>query len=112
KDTHTFDGGGLHETGNSGPLPVVVHRLLESSSWVVVPIGERNDPSPLPLSSSLAIVQSYPNHWEADVVLTDGGTAHLRPITPDDADLLREFHSRLSPETIYYRFFAPYPRLS
>lgn len=64
------------------------------------------------MSSSLAVVQSYPNHWEADVVLTDGGTAHLRPITPDDADLLREFHSRLSPETIYYRFFAPYPRLS
>ena len=64
------------------------------------------------LSSSLAVVQSYPNHWEADVVLTDGGTAHLRPITPDDADLLREFHGRLSPETIYYRFFAPYPRLS
>ncbi|MDT0303663.1 bifunctional acetate--CoA ligase family protein/GNAT family N-acetyltransferase [Streptomonospora wellingtoniae] len=57
-------------------------------------------------------MQSYPNHWEADVVLTDGGTAHLRPITPDDGDLLRAFHSRLSPETIYYRFFAPYPKLS
>ncbi|GAA1783340.1 GNAT family N-acetyltransferase [Streptomonospora arabica] len=57
-------------------------------------------------------MQSYPNHWEADVVLTDGGTAHLRPITADDGDLLRAFHSRLSPETIYYRFFAPYPKLS
>jgi len=57
-------------------------------------------------------VQSYPKHWEADVVLTDGGTAHIRPITPEDATLLQEFHSRLSPETIYYRFFAPYPRLS
>ncbi|QBI55251.1 bifunctional acetate--CoA ligase family protein/GNAT family N-acetyltransferase [Streptomonospora litoralis] len=57
-------------------------------------------------------MHSYPNHWEADVVLTDGGTAHLRPITPDDADLLRAFHDRLSPETIYYRFFAPYPKLS
>ncbi|MFC4561158.1 GNAT family N-acetyltransferase [Nocardiopsis mangrovi] len=57
-------------------------------------------------------MQSYPNHWEADVVLTDGGTAHLRPISPEDADLLRDFHSRLSPETIYYRFFAPYPKLS
>ncbi|MCU0266025.1 MAG: GNAT family N-acetyltransferase, partial [Actinomycetia bacterium] len=54
----------------------------------------------------------YPAHWEADVVLRDGGTAHLRPIRPDDADRLREFHSRLSPETIYYRFFAPYPTLS
>ena len=57
-------------------------------------------------------MQSYPKHWEADVVLTDGGTAHIRPITPDDATLLQEFHSRLSPETIYYRFFAPYPKLS
>ncbi|MDA8370528.1 MAG: GNAT family N-acetyltransferase [Nocardiopsaceae bacterium] len=57
-------------------------------------------------------MQSYPNHWEADVVLTDGGTAHIRPITPDDADLLQDFHARLSPETIYYRFFAPYPKLS
>ncbi|WP_150242808.1 bifunctional acetate--CoA ligase family protein/GNAT family N-acetyltransferase [Nocardiopsis quinghaiensis] len=57
-------------------------------------------------------MQSYPNHWEADVVLTDGGTAHLRPITAEDTDLLREFHARLSPETIYYRFFAPYPKLS
>ena len=57
-------------------------------------------------------MQPYPNHWEADVVLTDGGTAHIRPITPEDGDLLRAFHARLSPETIYYRFFAPYPRLS
>ncbi|PSL00663.1 acyl-CoA synthetase (NDP forming) [Murinocardiopsis flavida] len=57
-------------------------------------------------------MQPYPSHWEADVVLTDGGTAHLRPIAPEDAELLTEFHSRLSPETIYYRFFAPYPRLS
>ncbi|NYE46452.1 acyl-CoA synthetase (NDP forming)/RimJ/RimL family protein N-acetyltransferase [Spinactinospora alkalitolerans] len=57
-------------------------------------------------------MQPYPKHWEADVVLTDGGTAHLRPITPEDGDLLQEFHSRLSPETIYYRFFAPYPKLS
>lgn len=46
------------------------------------------------------------------MVLTDGGTAHIRPIAEDDGDLLQEFHSRLSPETIYYRFFAPYPTLS
>jgi acyl-CoA synthetase (NDP forming)/RimJ/RimL family protein N-acetyltransferase len=55
---------------------------------------------------------SYPDHWEADVVLADGGTAHLRPIRPGDADLLRAFHSRLSPESIYYRFFSPRPRLT
>ncbi|GAA4628523.1 hypothetical protein GCM10023196_045220 [Actinoallomurus vinaceus] len=54
----------------------------------------------------------YPDHWEADVVLADGGTAHLRPIRPGDAELLREFYARLSPETIYYRFFSPRPRLT
>jgi acyl-CoA synthetase (NDP forming)/GNAT superfamily N-acetyltransferase len=54
----------------------------------------------------------YPDHWEADVVLADGGTAHLRPIRADDAGLLREFYARLSPESIYYRFFSPHPRLS
>jgi acyl-CoA synthetase (NDP forming)/GNAT superfamily N-acetyltransferase len=55
---------------------------------------------------------SYPAHWEADVVLSDGGTAHLRPITPADADALQRFHMAQSPESIYLRFFAPYPRLS
>lgn len=54
----------------------------------------------------------YPSHWEADVVLRDGGTCHLRPIRADDAERLQTFHARLSPETIYYRFFAPYPRLT
>jgi acyl-CoA synthetase (NDP forming)/GNAT superfamily N-acetyltransferase len=54
----------------------------------------------------------YPDHWEADVVLADGGTAHLRPIRADDAGLLREFYTRLSPESIYYRFFSPRPRLT
>jgi acyl-CoA synthetase (NDP forming)/RimJ/RimL family protein N-acetyltransferase len=54
----------------------------------------------------------YPAHWEADVVLSDGGTAHLRPIRPDDADLLRSFYSRLSEQSIFFRFFGPRPRLT
>ncbi|WP_405145811.1 GNAT family N-acetyltransferase [Sphaerisporangium sp. NBC_01403] len=54
----------------------------------------------------------YPAHWEADVVLADGGTAHLRPIRPEDADMLRAFYSRLSDQSIYFRFFGPRPRLS
>ncbi|TDC79479.1 GNAT family N-acetyltransferase, partial [Streptomyces hainanensis] len=54
----------------------------------------------------------YPAHWEADVVLRDGGTARLRPITPADADRLVAFYERVSDESKYYRFFAPYPRLS
>ncbi|RKN37879.1 GNAT family N-acetyltransferase [Streptomyces hoynatensis] len=54
----------------------------------------------------------YPAHWEADVVLRDGGLAHVRPITPADAGRLVDFYERVSDESKYYRFFAPYPRLS
>ena len=54
----------------------------------------------------------YPQEWEADVLLADGGTARLRPIRPADADLLVDFYRRVSPESKYLRFFAPYPRLS
>jgi RimJ/RimL family protein N-acetyltransferase len=54
----------------------------------------------------------YPRHWEADVVLRDGDPCHVRPIRPDDDTRLISFHSRLSPRTIYYRFFVPYPQLT
>jgi GNAT superfamily N-acetyltransferase len=47
-----------------------------------------------------------------DVTLADGTTAHVRAICPGDADALRAFHSRLSPESIVLRFFGPHPRLS
>ncbi|ANY05224.1 bifunctional acetate--CoA ligase family protein/GNAT family N-acetyltransferase [Pseudonocardia sp. HH130630-07] len=54
----------------------------------------------------------YPRHWEADVVASDGGIVHLRPITPGDAETLLEFHGRLSDRTRYLRYFGPYPRIS
>ncbi|MEU2155952.1 GNAT family N-acetyltransferase [Streptomyces sp. NPDC019396] len=55
---------------------------------------------------------AYPDHWEADVVLRDGGTARIRPITTQDAERLVSFYEQVSDESKYYRFFAPYPRLS
>ncbi|MER7752887.1 GNAT family N-acetyltransferase [Kitasatospora sp. NPDC097643] len=54
----------------------------------------------------------YPQHWEADVLLRDGGTARIRPITPADAGRLVEFYEQVSEQSKYFRFFAPYPRLS
>ena len=51
--------------------------------------------------------RGYPAHWEADVVLLDGATAHLRPIRPDDADRYRAFFDQLSDRTIYLRYFVP-----
>jgi acyl-CoA synthetase (NDP forming)/GNAT superfamily N-acetyltransferase len=50
--------------------------------------------------------------WASDVVLADGGTIHVRPIAPTDGPGLVGFHGRLSPESIYYRFFSPKPRLT
>ncbi|WP_048678530.1 GNAT family N-acetyltransferase [Kocuria massiliensis] len=49
---------------------------------------------------------SYPSHWEADVVLRDGATAHLRPVQPSDRDALAEMYARQSERTIYLRFFT------
>ena len=45
------------------------------------------------------------------MVLSDGGTAHLRPIRPDDVEQLRALHARLSPQSIYFRFFSPIPKI-
>ncbi len=56
--------------------------------------------------------QPYPRHWEADVLLRDGRTAHLRPITPGDADELVAFYAQVSAQSKYYRFFAAVPTLS
>ena len=56
--------------------------------------------------------RDYPEHWEADVVLRDGRTAHLRPIVPEDAQGLVDFYGEVSEESKYFRFFAPMPKLS
>lgn len=49
---------------------------------------------------------AYPAHWEADVVLRDGTTAHLRPITPRDAQALQEMHKHQSETSVYLRYFT------
>jgi acetyl coenzyme A synthetase (ADP forming)-like protein len=54
----------------------------------------------------------YPLQFEADVVLSDGGTVLIRPIRPDDRAALARFHERLAPESVYLRYFTPHPRLS
>ena len=59
-----------------------------------------------------ATVHPAPGHWEADVLLRDGRTAHIRPIQPEDAERLVEFYARVSDESKYYRFFTHMPQLS
>ena len=54
----------------------------------------------------------YPEYWEADVILRDGATAQLRPISPEDKDALLAFHQSQSENSIYLRFFSYKPTLS
>ena len=47
----------------------------------------------------------------SDLTLPDGRVVSIRRMAPDDDDRLVEFHGRLSPETVYLRFFSAHPRL-
>ena len=55
---------------------------------------------------------AYPRHWEADVLLRDGGTAQMRPISRADADLVVSFYAQVSEQSKRFRFFAAMPTLS
>jgi len=57
-------------------------------------------------------VPDGPANWETDVLLSDGGSVHIRPIRPSDAPALDTFHRRLSPEAARRRFFGVKPTLS
>ena len=70
------------------------------------------DPAARPGPAAEPGAVPYPRHWEADIVASDGGIVHLRPILPGDADALLEFHAKLSDRTRYLRYFGPYPRIS
>jgi L-amino acid N-acyltransferase YncA len=54
---------------------------------------------------------SAPRHHEADVVLRDGSTVHVRPVRAEDAGAVRAFFERLSPRSIALRFFSRFPDL-
>lgn len=77
------------------------------------PEGETDRDGPDPTTVSMRVIPTapYPAHWEADVLASDGATAHLRPITAADADAVVAFHAQLSDRTRYYRYFSPYPRI-
>ena len=54
----------------------------------------------------------YPATWEFDGLLTDGTAVCVRPVKASDAGMLVAFHARLSPQTVYRRYFAAHPLLT
>jgi acyl-CoA synthetase (NDP forming)/RimJ/RimL family protein N-acetyltransferase len=57
-------------------------------------------------------VEDRRERWAAAVVLGDGESAFVRPITTEDGGALRAFHERQSDESRYRRYFSPKPTLS
>ncbi|MCW2676880.1 MAG: Acetate--CoA ligase forming [Modestobacter sp.] len=76
------------------------------------PAEDTAGPQALETPADPDAVAAPPPHWEADVVAADGGTVHLRPITPADSDGIVGLMDRSSDQTRYYRFFGPMRRLS
>jgi acetyl coenzyme A synthetase (ADP forming)-like protein len=54
-------------------------------------------------------VAAHAVEWAADVVSADGRTVRIRPIRPDDNEHVLRLYERLSPESMYLRFFSPIP---
>jgi len=50
--------------------------------------------------------------YAAEDVLRDGTPVRIRAIRPDDRQRLAQFHGRLSPESVYLRYFELKPVLS
>lgn len=55
---------------------------------------------------------AYPAHLIEDVTSEKGRALHMRPIRANDDDLLVSFHTRLTPDSVYRRYFSLHPVLS
>jgi acyl-CoA synthetase (NDP forming)/RimJ/RimL family protein N-acetyltransferase len=60
----------------------------------------------------LGVMRGAREEWSSTVVLGDGETGLIRPLTPEDRDALLAFHERQSVESKYRRFFSAKPTLS
>jgi acetyltransferase len=70
-------------------------------------IAPAQSPPPMHL-----IISAYPDEYETQTVIKSGLQISIRPIKPEDAPLLRQLWSSLSPRTLYYRFSNPVKRLT
>ncbi|MBV9001850.1 MAG: GNAT family N-acetyltransferase, partial [Solirubrobacterales bacterium] len=56
--------------------------------------------------SALPAAARYPVEREADIVLRDGATVHVRPVRADDGEAMRAFLDSVSADSISLRFFG------
>jgi RimJ/RimL family protein N-acetyltransferase len=55
---------------------------------------------------------NYPAELATNIETESGMALSIRPIRPDDAELLTRFHERLSSQSIYRRYFSLHPVLT
>jgi acyl-CoA synthetase (NDP forming)/GNAT superfamily N-acetyltransferase len=66
----------------------------------------------MPTTPTTSTTADDRGRWATSVVLADGESAWVRPITPDDQPALLAFHERQPREDLYRRFFSPKPTLT
>jgi RimJ/RimL family protein N-acetyltransferase len=62
-------------------------------------------------ASTAPAMPRYPIELALDVTTREGTVLHLRPIRPNDAPRLVEFHENLSVQSVYRRFLFTHPKL-
>jgi acetyltransferase len=58
------------------------------------------------------VISPYPEQYESREVTEDGAEIYVRPIKPEDAQLLLDLFDSMSKRSRYYRFFTPLKALS
>ncbi len=71
---------------------------------------KRPPTSPVPYSHMA--IHPYPSSLIRNTHLPDGTSIKLRPIRPEDAELMREFIHNMSPESKYFRFMQSIDELT
>ena len=80
------------------PLAVISGRFVGLDARMVV------QPSTVKAPRHL-IIAPYPNQYESDWMMRDGTPVLLRPMKPEDEQLVSDFLGKCSEETIYFRYF-------
>ena len=92
---------------------------LDINPLLVKPATSTSEPSILALDARVVLhpvdtpvaalprpaIRPYPIHYIAPWVLSDGTAVTIRPISPEDEPLMVQFHTDLSEESIYMRYF-------
>ncbi|WDP88558.1 MAG: bifunctional acetate--CoA ligase family protein/GNAT family N-acetyltransferase [Desulfobacter sp.] len=86
---------------------------LAVSRGQLVAVDARIRVRPTPVQSpDHLIISPYPAWQERSFTTADKDDIFIRPVRPEDAGAMMAFFERLSPRTVYYRFFSPLKQLS